>query len=176
MWNLPLLDGVVLGLLLGGLAGGKIRRLATRTVCEGAVPLAVLLLILARITQREILVLALWFVSQVSLLVWVFANRKIHGFSVLGVGLLLNTAVISANLGMPVQQPVKAETRLDALHVTRTSGTRLPVLCDALEVPRLRFHSGLASAGDVILVAGLAIVIIQLEHVGSRDGADLVVR
>jgi len=85
-----------------------------------------------------------------------------------GLGLFLNVVVVSANLGMPVDAAAYSRwsggsklalAASDQLHVLLGHATRLPYLADVLAFPAPRPLASLMSAGDVLLFAGVAVLL-----------------
>jgi hypothetical protein len=98
-----------IGLLLGWGFGGRLRNLGTVRIHLW--PLAFVGLILQvvpfhRLEGRlgETLPLGALLLSYAVLLFFVAVNWRLRGFVLIGIGLLLNAVVISANQGMPVSE------------------------------------------------------------------------
>lgn len=93
-------------------------------------------------------------------------NRKAPGMAVLGLGLLLNFAVIAANGGMPVFGVAVAAAgsaanaisipASDFVHTVGTAATRLPWLADVIPLSSPGWLRLVASPGDLLLYAGIA--------------------
>ncbi len=108
------------------------------------------------VAQRSIYVVALWL-----LVAFVAANLALPAAPLLGLGLLLNAAVISANGGaMPISAEAlaaaEAEPISDVLHRRLDESTALPMFADVIPV---RLFRGVYSAGDVALSVGAGIFI-----------------
>lgn len=125
---------------------------------------------------------ALFIVSYGMLLVSFWLNRKRIGFIAMGTGCLLNALVIIANGGsMPVSLEIlkranltKAleaiESGLDVKHAVLCEGTRLAFLSDIIYVPYFPgFLMRVVSIGDLIVVAGLLILAIEIT-LGKKQG------
>jgi hypothetical protein len=113
--------------------------------------------------------------SQVILLVFVLANYRLPGFWSLGLGLLLNFVVITANGGlMPISPEVLDQLVPDALISDWEVGTRygmgkdviLPIsktrcwwLSDRLLLPAWLPYSVAFSIGDIFLAVGAFLLI-----------------
>jgi hypothetical protein len=100
----------------------------------------------------------LLFLSQALVLTWVIRNWQQAGMILIGLGLLLNMVVVTANGAMPVDPAAIAALGGDPAalepgkHTLMTAGTRLPWLADIWALPPLR---SIISVGDVVLAAGL---------------------
>jgi len=111
--------------------------------------------------------------SYLLLLVVVLANRRTFGLLLVGLGLLLNVAVIAANGGLMPQAPETARLRHpdavtgDYLLNSKTvllprQSTRLWWLSDFIVLPSGRTLPLIASPGDLVLAAGLAATVYGL--------------
>ena len=170
-----LIGGIVLGLLLGFVAGGRIDNLLSvrlRLVQATFLGLVLRFAIQAAIdggnAPIDALRLPLFTAAFLLILAGLWANRGLPGMSLAFVGVLLNTIAITANGGhMPVWEPafqasgLSAATGLGSLHVVLT-GTdsadfllRAGPLGDILPIP-FPFYRNVASIGDVFLAVGLA--------------------
>jgi hypothetical protein len=113
--------------------------------------------------------------SQLLLLVFVWLNRSIPGMWILGLGLLLNLAVISLNGGwMPIspetlesQGAAESSWQIGSRHgyskdivLTRES-TTLWILSDILTLPKWIHYRVAFSIGDVILALGVIGYLLQ---------------
>lgn len=102
-----------------------------------------------------------------ALLLWaLWENRHLPGMYVVGVGVLLNLAVIAANGGMPVCAEALAATGqqevIEALssgtaviHQLMEADTTMAFLGDHLTTPAWFWRPTVYSPGDVVMVAGL---------------------
>lgn len=106
------------------------------------------------------------------LVVLLARNRRVEGVPLLAAGLLLNALVIAANGAMPVSSyaalragisPTSAYDNGDALHEVADARTRLPALGDVVPVP-LPVHPETVSAGDMLIVAGVGLLIVAGMH------------
>ena len=94
-------------------------------------------------------------------------------------GLLLNAVVVLSNLGMPVDSDAYSRwstgggslvpAALDHLHVLLSPSTHLPFLADILAFPGPSPLASLMSAGDVLLLVGVA-VLLSAGVVGKQLG------
>lgn len=155
---------VALGLVVGLLAGGRLRHLrATRLSWVGALLAGLTLQVLVDLAAARGLVPAALatgalFVSEVLVLAFVVANRRLPGMWLVGVGFALNALVILANGAMPVD-PAAIERlgagqpgELVGKHELLTCASHLPWLADRLPVAPLRV---VLSPGDLVLAVGV---------------------
>jgi DHA3 family macrolide efflux protein-like MFS transporter len=170
-----LIGGILLGLVLGLVAGGSISNLAAvRLRWIGILFLAVLVrfgteaAIGAGVDVVQALRLPLFAVSFGLLLVGLWANRSNPGLSLAFVGILLNAIAVLANGGyMPVWRPALIQAGFDPNTVLSSFHTFLPFdrldaafliragpLGDILPIP-LPYIRNVASIGDLFLAAGL---------------------
>lgn len=111
--------------------------------------------------------------SQAAVLIWVLANRRLPGMALIGLGLLMNVAVIGANGAMPVDTEairrlgVEDATVAPGKHEPMTPDTRLAWLADVIPVPPIRT---IVSAGDVVLAVGVAALVHHLMMAPPRPG------
>lgn len=170
-----LIGGILLGLILGLVAGGSITNLAAvRLRWIGVLFLAVAVrfgteaAIAAHVDVVQTLRLPLFGLSFGLLLTGLWVNRSNPGLSLAFVGILLNTIAVLANGGyMPIWRPalVQAGFAPDAtfspFYIIPTSDAlnaafllRAGPLGDILPIP-LPFIRNVASIGDLFLSAGL---------------------
>ena len=164
------IDGVVIGLLLAKIRGGKWLRLTEATLR------GVWLIVLAFVIQFGSIFLFPKFLlvavqlSYFLLLVFVFLNRTKSGFVLMALGIAFNLLVMMVNGGrMPVE--VEAARSLDpellpallagqyGKHIAMSSSTHLNILGDFIY---LRFpypHPTIISIGDVFFSVGMIIFI-----------------
>ena len=170
-----LIGGIVLGLVLGLLAGGSLGNLASvRLRWVAVLMFAVILrfgtefLLVRGNSLVELLRLPLFLIAFVLLLAALWVNRTQPGMRLAFVGILSNTIAITANGGhMPIWIP-----SLEAAGFTLadlTSPFHVPLaadlnadflwhagpLADILPIP-LPFIQNVASIGDLFLTSGLA--------------------
>lgn len=96
--------------------------------------------------------------SQVLVVAFLLANRRLPGVWLVAAGLALNALVIAANRAMPVDPAAIAAIGLEGAavppgkHTLLTADTRLPWLADVIPVSWLR---SIISVGDLVLAVGL---------------------
>lgn len=169
-----LIGGILLGLVLGLLAGGKLRNLAEIQLRWAW--LLVVAVVLRFATEAalgagvdivEALRLPLLAGAFAILLIALWVNRTYPGLSLAFLGVLSNTLVILANGGfMPIWGPALTAAGLTEADVTRSFHVvidaaapdflgRLLILGDVIPVP-VSFIRNVYSLGDVFLTLGLA--------------------
>lgn len=161
-----LLDGIVLGIVAGLLAGGSLARFGrVRLKGELAIlPLLAFQLIVPRIATAmgfsQGVALGVWVVAMCGLVALALWNRHWVGLVIAALGIALNIVVIVANGGMPVSLDAIASLdaslvpKFDLVHTPLTAETRFPGLADVIAVPGPRWHRGVVSPGDVLLSLG----------------------
>jgi DHA3 family macrolide efflux protein-like MFS transporter len=170
-----LIGGIVLGLILGLLAGGRIDHLASvRLRLVQAIFLGLVVRVATQVAidqgnaPVDALRLPLLTGAFLLILAGLWANREQPGLSLAFVGVLLNTIAITVNGGwMPVWEPAylaagfTTDNALGPLHVVIpgiVSGDfllRAGPLGDILPIP-LPIVRNVASIGDVFMAGGLA--------------------
>jgi hypothetical protein len=107
--------------------------------------------------------LAVVLASNVTVAVWLVANRSLPGLLLAGAGMVLNVLVIGANGAMPVLESSARKAgitqSLDAAsikHERLDGDTVLPWLGDAIPVPPFK---EVLSVGDVVLALGVCRVV-----------------
>jgi hypothetical protein len=100
-----------------------------------------------------------------------FANRRITGVAVVGLGLLLNLVAVAVNGGMPVRESALRAAGFESVEPTEprhleSPGDPLPVLGDVLPVPIAR---EVLSFGDLIVVFGAADAVRELSRRRQRS-------
>lgn len=110
--------------------------------------------------------------SNLTVAVWLFANRSLPGLFLAGAGMALNVLVIALNGAMPVlvssaEKAGVAESLGSASfkHERLDEDTVLPWFGDAIPVPPFR---EVLSVGDVILALGLCRVVDARMTIGKR--------
>lgn len=109
-------------------------------------------------------------VSALLVAAFLLRNRGLRGVGLVSLGLLANAVVVVADGAMPVSLAAAARASVDVSdllagvdprHVVATSATSLRWLGDVLPVP-LPLAPEVVSAGDVLVAAGLAQLVLSL--------------
>jgi MFS family permease len=170
-----LISGIVLGLILGLLAGGSFGNLASirlrhawLLVIAVIVRYATEALLNAHLPLVETLRLPLLTSSFALLLITLWINRTYPGLNLAFVGILSNATVIVVNGGyMPIWEPslivagYRPEDIVSAIHVILPPNLdasfllHLGPFSDVIPIP-LPLIQNVASVGDIFLTAGLA--------------------
>jgi Family of unknown function (DUF5317) len=170
------------GLAIGQLRGGDLDGL--RAVHLKALPLAVAALALQVLLglQGPRLDGALPMIGSVLLvaslllgLIVVWANRRLPGMLLIGLGLVANLSVVGSNGGMPVSRATLEGAGISAAspdlgqlgpkYVLERPGTRLGVLGARLAIPQGRT---MVSVGEVAQYAGLVVLVQGVMLAGTR--------
>jgi hypothetical protein len=164
--SLPL--GIVLGLAIGGRLSGlghlRLRgewALVALLVLQGLLPL-----VSASGAGKQVLYWV-WALSFPIMAGVCLLNIRVPGMALAGAGVALNAAVILLNFGMPVLPEAVAAaggsavvlSSTDFAHTVASARSLLPALADVLSIPGPAGIRGVASAGDVLLVCGVATVL-----------------
>ncbi|MCL2503324.1 MAG: DUF5317 family protein [Coriobacteriia bacterium] len=160
-------SAIVFGLGLGLAVGGSLTALRNVRIRGGA-GIAVLFLgqavVRSRFSAFGSRAISIWISCALLLLILVVLNHEIVGMSIAGVGVAANTLVILLNRSMPVVSPTEQLSKEFEAALAASSGfyqlanqrTALPFLGDVLPA-----GNGMASLGDVLLVIGVAVLIIN---------------
>src|SRR5690242_9421312 len=155
------------GLLVGLLAGGRVRHLSGRRFrIWPLLPVGVAL----QLPILDALGGAGLIASYVCLLVFALANLRLVGMGLVALGILLNLVPITLNDGMPVDRQAVvragitssrglANLHLDRKHHLDRPDDHLSVLSDIIPVSPL---GEVLSFGDVVLSVGVADVLFHL--------------
>jgi hypothetical protein len=177
-----LIVAVMASVLVALLRGGKLALLGQLKIQSAwLIPLAFLMQVFVvfvpggRTTGLSDPAAVLTLISYMVLVVAVIINRRLPGMALIGMGLLVNFAVIAANGGfMPIESHVVEllghGDRVQALEpgyrvyqakdvILRREDTRLWILSDILVIPPPFPLSSALSLGDVMLIAGLFVLI-----------------
>lgn len=162
------LVAIVLGILLGFVAGGSIRRLAQlRFRFEPVLLFVFVVQALARgrlgVAGATTWALPIWAIASVVLSLLLGLSHKVAGAIVAAAGLLLNLDVVLINRGMPVvvsavPRAVAAISRSGGFYHLANAITLAPWASDALPV-RVLGQIQVLSIGDVLLVIGITTII-----------------
>lgn len=166
-------------LLLSGPMGGRISLLAaTRFRYEALLPLGLLIqsapplladyLAFGDVSQAT---LTAWLVGSLVLMLACLLNWRYVGFRVAVLGVALNALVIMANSGMPVSVVALeylgvsgVERQVEALtplyHLANEQSV-LGVLGDVMPVPGPPLVRSVVSLGDLCLMVGIALVVLE---------------
>jgi hypothetical protein len=177
-----LLLAMASGLAVGQLRGGDLDRLRAARI--KALPLVVAALVLEVLLGWQGLRLdgALRMIGSLLLvasllvaLIVVWANRRLPGMLLIGLGLVANLLVVGVNGGMPVSTATLERAGISAAspdlrelgpkYVLERPGTRLGVLGARLTIPPGRT---MLSVGDVTQYAGLVLLVQGLMLAGTR--------
>ncbi|MGH2725883.1 MAG: DUF5317 domain-containing protein [Actinomycetota bacterium] len=164
---------VVSGIVIGLVRRGSFTNLG-RTHLRGValVFAGVILQVGSTVAERaELSWLPLALVLASFALTFAFAalNRRLPGMTLLALGALMNFVVISANGGMPVSldaldraglgNPFESGAVTKGAHHALDDGSRLTFLADVIPI---RVTANVVSAGDIVIWAGLLLLIQQL--------------
>ncbi|HEB13335.1 MAG TPA: hypothetical protein ENI11_06630 [Actinobacteria bacterium] len=167
-----LIEVIVIGILVGLLTGGNLRRL-------GDIRLrGVELLFAAFIMQALVSSVSAWrpglghsllLISFLLLLAGLSRNKPTPATALMGTGVFLNLIVIFTNGGMPVKIKAWPAGFNDHIHVQLSKTTSLPWLGDVITWPLPGFLGGLVSIGDILLSAGIFVLIVRgMKYQGLR--------
>ena len=164
---------VAVGIVVGLVRRGSFANLG-RTDLRG-IPLVfggVLLQLGSTIAERaELAWLPLGLVLGSFALTFAFAalNRRLPGMTLIALGAFMNFVVISANGGMPVSldaldraglgNPFEGGAVTKGAHHALDDGSRLTFLADVIPI---KVTANVVSAGDIVIWAGLLLLIQQL--------------
>ncbi len=175
------LIGIAAGILVGLITGGKIKNLLGFEIRKPVIILmafviqsifAVLAKNRAAFNDYSLIILIVTFLL-ISLGVW--HNRKFKGIIIIWLGFLSNTLVMLPNNGkMPVflNSAYKPGMIIGARHIAADENTLLGFLGDYIYPPGfLGFFNKIVSIGDIVIVIGLCVVIIEIiKGKGLRQG------
>ncbi len=168
-------EAVLLGLIIGWLRNGKFKNLSQLSLPGW--PLIMLAVLIqaaiwidftASLNFLTSLYPILYILSFVVLIVFFFLQGRQTGFIIIGLGILFNLLVITANRGMmpadSTYMPPEVAEELAAgekspFHTVMTDETWLGFLGDRIPVPYNR--NQLLSVGDIVISAGIIILIQQ---------------
>ncbi len=170
---------VVLGLAVGWTRGGRVANASgARLALLPLVWAALGLQVAAQLIPASATMVAYGsvVVSYAALFAFAGANWRVPGMLVLGIGAALNYLVILVNQGMPISAEAAAragfggeaahELVLRGKHFVATGGdAHLMILGDIIPLWR---QPAVASVGDVVIWAGLLLIVQGLMQPGSR--------
>lgn len=126
---------------------------------------------------------AIYLTTQLFVIAFLVANRRLQGVLVVAAGMLLNMAVIASNGAMPVAERsariAGAEFLTDHRHVEHglhlrnevlNDQTVMPWFSDVIPIPGL---AQVMSFGDVLIAAGISVLVFSTATAGTarRKGA-----
>ncbi len=170
---------VVIALVVPLVGGhfGNLGRVRLRGAWLVALALVVQIVIISLVTDApEWLSRTLHLSTYGALAVFIVLNRRIPWMWVIGVGMLANLVVITANGGvMPASRRALAasgrELKEGFNNSTIVAHPRLRFLGDVFNTPRWLPFANVFSIGDVILMVGLVLVVFSVTRV--EPGADV---
>lgn len=167
---------IIAVLLYALLRGGKLTNFAAlrvRRLWLVAVGFAIRILIDTPFLASPLLqvwVTPLFFVSFGLLVGWIWENRHLAGGALIGAGVLMNLAAVTANggampvdpaaalyAGKPISDAVSSAAIAD-VHRAFGEQTNLWILTDIFPLPAGIPYAGVYSLGDIILTVGIAIL------------------
>jgi hypothetical protein len=157
---------------VGWLTRGSISRLAGLPLRGWPLALAAALALVVGVAFGTAAAIAGFIVAAACLLVLLGRNRAVEGVPLLAAGLLLNATVILANGAMPVSLYAEFRAGIDndaflransGAHEVADKHTRLSPLGDVVPVP-LPLRPETASVGDILIVAGVGLLIVAGMH------------
>jgi hypothetical protein len=178
-----LVVGILVGLVLAVGLGGNPLRLRALTFRSGWLVAAALVLQIVLFTRLgasipDLAARSLHLASYALLAVFVWQNRRVKGFAVLGLGMTLNAVAIAANGGrMPLSRSAARAAGLDPGGHANVSfeAHRLAFLGDVFALPPRLPFSTVVSVGDVLIVVG-TIALLVLVSLGERGAPPFDVR
>lgn len=149
-----LVSGPVLGVAAGLLSGGRLARFADLRISWWPL-LAVAVGIRLAAPLAGGLAAAAYVGAFLAIALVALRSARLPGMRVIAAGAALNLAVVALNGGMPVDAgaltAAGARPPGDALHVSLTEASALPLLADRIPLAPFR---GVYSLGDVLLTVG----------------------
>lgn len=165
---------IVVGCLVGLARGGSLHNLAQlHLVAWPLVFVAVAAQALGAFSGSSALYVLGMVASALLVTAFVALNRDRRGMPLVALGFLLNGIVVAFNGAMPVDQAaadrvgvsiVALYRNADAKHELADADTVLRPLADVIPVPLpppLDFGSNVVSAGDVVLAAGIGVLVVN---------------
>lgn len=172
---------VILGSLVAGVArGGTMTNLSELPFRSARLLLAAVVVQLLGASAEGLglprpgLLYVLGMVGSAALVtVFVARNRALPGMALIVLGFVLNAIVVTANGAMPVDpkaaervgiDTIRLYQNVDAKHELADSATRLRFLADVIPVPLpwpFERGSNVVSIGDVVLAAGIGVLLVN---------------
>lgn len=169
------LIAIGVGLLIGGITGGRLTNIATKRFQWWGLLVAGMGLQVFLEYEHAPAQFFLLLVSYACLIAFSIANLRLRAMGVVLIGIGLNALVIAANSGMPVREDaVRAADMVeddkpvrvaDAKHTLETDNTKLRFLGDIVPVAPLR---QVVSFGDLILAVGITDLMVRLMRPDRR--------
>lgn len=174
-----ILYGLIVGLALGVLAGGRLAGLSRLRLAWGQVMVAALLAQVALFSDPVGAVVGglgpvLYVGTTLFVVAAVVRNGRVPGMPVVAAGAVANLAAITANGGY---MPASPEA-LAALHASVPAGysnstlvaqPALPWLTDIFALPSWLPWANIFSVGDVLIALGMVIVIVAAMRAPTRS-------
>lgn len=172
---------VILGIITGYIAGGRLRWLIHRPLHWNGLAISAFLIQIVIYSGMsfielvpETIIIILHVISYLILLLFVFLNRKVIGIPIIGIGILLNSLAIFSNGGyMPtplqsvkntsMEKCAEAIGQSNAINnsIAMTGDTMLPWLCDIFHLPPWLPLSNVFSIGDIFIAVGVCLFLIK---------------
>ena len=175
-----ILYAVIIGIILGYAAKGRLKNIASKPLRWKYLPLAALLVQLVIFSDLSvvkdmpsIITAALHIASYACLLIFAVKNIRNAGIAMIGSGIFLNSLVIFLNDGfMPTSPENLKSTSVgssadliaggEAVNnsIKLTAETALPWLGDIFRMPSWMPLSNVFSIGDVLIAAGICVYLV----------------
>lgn len=157
-----ILYAVILGILAGFIAGGKLSQLTDvhlRFKLLAILPFLLQLILFSDIpslnTMPVPVVVVLHIITYLSIIIFVIFNMKVKGIAIIGLGILLNFITIALNGGhMPTSLRSIPTGNVDKNVIGISKNTLLPWLGDIFHLPSWLPLSNAFSIGDVLIAVG----------------------
>ena len=166
---------VAAAVVVGRLRGGRFGNLSAASLRGGVFAVAAAASQVAyALAPRPVTATVFTGVSQAALLAFLWCNRYAAGVFLAAVGSLMNTAVIMANGAMPVSRDAillvsrHPDELVGGRHRLLTEHDVLPWLADIIGLPLLR---SVVSLGDIVLAAGIGLMVVQLMRTPPEEVA-----
>ena len=163
---------IAVGAVLGAASGGSLS--ALRDVRFRFETLIVALFVAQGVARGRLFgrvlpgAMVIWLLTSIALVALLVANRRVDGFLVCAVGILLNLEVVLLNRGMPVTpgttsvaQVGKAVAATGGLYRVVDTSTILPWAGDVIPLKAIG-QLALLSVGDVMLLVGVVAAVTSI--------------